>query len=60
MFANRLSTVIKVSIIAGLAAGLVMGLFHFLVTERLIDQAIALESEPARQYPNWSHAAPKI
>lgn len=45
MLTNRLFSVLKVSIIAGLVAGLVMGLFHLLVTEHLIDQAIALEGE---------------
>ncbi len=40
-----MSRVLKVSLIAGLFAGLAMGLFHFLVTERLIDRAIALEGE---------------
>lgn len=43
MGANRFSVILKGAIIAGLIAGLAMGLFHFLVTERLIDQAIALE-----------------
>ncbi|MBI4181235.1 MAG: CbtA family protein [Chloroflexi bacterium] len=61
MFANRLSNVIKVSIIAGLVAGLVMGLFHFLVTERLIDQAIALESEASPGTPELvSRGAQKV
>ena len=61
MFANRLSNVIKASIVAGLVAGLMMGLFHFLVTERLIGQAIALESAASPGRPkgdagSWQRA----
>ena len=61
MFANRLSNVIKASIVAGLVAGLMMGLFHFLVTERLIGQAIALESAASPGIPELvSRGAQKV
>ena len=43
MPAKRFYPVLKVALIAGLAAGLVMGLFHFFFTEVVMDRAIALE-----------------
>lgn len=45
----RLSQVLKAALIAGLAAGVVMGLFHFLLTESVMDRAIALE-QAAQSY----------
>ncbi len=47
MPAERLYPVLKVTLLAGLAAGLVMGLFHFLLTEPVLDRAIALEAQTA-------------
>lgn len=38
---------LKAALLAGLAAGLVMGIFHFLLTESVIDRAIALEQASA-------------
>ena len=52
---ERLYPVLKAAIIAGLAAGLVMGLFHFLLIEPVIDRAIALEEQAAH-----SNAAPLV
>lgn len=40
-----MGSTLKAVLIAGLVAGLGMGLFHFFFTEPLIDQAIALEVE---------------
>ena len=40
---DNLSPALKVALVAGLAAGLVLGIFHFAFTEPLIDRAIALE-----------------
>lgn len=45
MRTQTLAPILKAAIIAGLIAGLGMGLFHFFVTERSIDQAINLEEE---------------
>lgn len=42
---NRLS--LKITLLAGLVAGLFMGLSHFIVTEPVIDRAIALEDQAA-------------
>ncbi|MBI4187478.1 MAG: CbtA family protein [Chloroflexi bacterium] len=50
MRTGRLYSVFKAAIIAGLAAGLAMGLFHFLLTEPVIDRAIALEEAAAQSY----------
>ncbi len=47
MRTGRFYPVLKAALIAGLAAGLVMGLFHFFLTEPVIDRAIALEAETA-------------
>lgn len=40
---HSLGTVLKAVVVAGLLAGTALGLFHTLVTEPIIDQAIALE-----------------
>ncbi len=45
MRAERLYPVLKAALIAGLVAGLAMGLFHFFLTEPVIDRAIALEKQ---------------
>jgi predicted cobalt transporter CbtA len=42
-----LGTILKAAIIAGLLAGLTVSVFHLMVTERLIDQAIELEEQQA-------------
>jgi predicted cobalt transporter CbtA len=42
-----LGTILKAAIIAGLLAGLTVAVFHLIVTEPLIDQAIALEEQQA-------------
>ncbi len=44
---DRFFPVLKAVLIAGVAAGLVMGLFHFVLTEPVIDRAIALEEQAA-------------
>ncbi len=43
MRTDNLYPVLKAALLAGLAAGLVMGIFHFVLTEPVIDRAIALE-----------------
>ncbi len=43
MQTERLYPILKAVIIAGLASGLLLGLFHFMLTEPVIDRAIALE-----------------
>lgn len=45
MRAAGLYPILKAGLIAGLAAGLSMGLFHFVLTEPVMDRAIALEEE---------------
>ncbi len=40
----RTSTILLAVIAAGLLAGLVVGLFHYVATEPVIEQAIAMES----------------
>ncbi len=52
---DRFFPVLKAALIAGVAAGLVMGLFHFVLTEPVIDRAIALEEQAAP-----SHEAPLV
>ena len=42
-----LGTILKAAIIAGLLAGLTVSVFHLVVTERLIDQAIEMEEQQA-------------
>jgi predicted cobalt transporter CbtA len=42
-----LGTVLRAALIAGLAAGLTVAAFHLVVTEPVIDQAIALEEQHA-------------
>jgi predicted cobalt transporter CbtA len=42
-----LGTILKAAIIAGLLAGLTVAVFHLVVTEPIIDQAIALEEQRA-------------
>ena len=51
MGTEKLSQILKAALIAGVAAGLALGLFHFLFTEPLIDRAMALESEAAHAGP---------
>src|SRR3954452_17130975 len=38
-------TIFKAAIVAGLAAGLLVALFHFVITEPVIEQAIDLEAQ---------------
>lgn len=45
MNAPSLGTVLKAALVAGLAAGLTVALFHAVVTEPVIDQAIVLEEQ---------------
>jgi predicted cobalt transporter CbtA len=52
-----LGTILKAVLIAGIAAGLTAAIFHLLVTEPLIDQAIALEEQ--RQAPG-EHEEPVV
>ena len=47
MRAEHFYPVLKAALIAGLAAGLVLGLFHFLLTEPVLGRAIALEAQTA-------------
>ena len=42
-----LGTILKAAIIAGVLAGLTVAVFHLIVTEPIIDQAIALEEQQA-------------
>lgn len=42
-----LGTILKAAIIAGLLAGLTVAVFHLVVTEPIIDQAIAMEEQQA-------------
>lgn len=58
MSATSLGTVLKAALIAGLAAGLTVAVFHAIVTEPLIDRAIALEAE--RHAPAGDHAQPIV
>jgi predicted cobalt transporter CbtA len=44
-----LGTILKAAIIAGLLAGLTVSVFHLVVTEPLIDQAIAMEEQQAHE-----------
>lgn len=50
MRTGKSSQLLKAAVIAGVIAGLVMGIFHYLVTEPYIDQAINLE-EKAKMAP---------
>ncbi len=43
-----LGTILKAAIIAGVLAGLTVAVFHLVVTEPIIDRAIALEEDGAR------------
>jgi predicted cobalt transporter CbtA len=45
--AVSLGTILKAALIAGLVAGLTVALFHLIVTEPIIEQAIALEEQHA-------------
>lgn len=47
MTSERFWPVLKIALVAGLAAGLFMGLFHLALTEPVIDRAIALEDAAA-------------
>ena len=40
-----LATVLKAALVAGLAAGLTVAVFHLLVTEPVIERAIGLEAQ---------------
>lgn len=60
MRAERLIPVLKAVLIAGLLAGLVMGLFHFVLTEPVIDRAIALEDEAAVASGQAARYAPMV
>lgn len=53
-----MNSALKAALLAGLAAGLVMGLFHFLLTEPVMDRAIALE-QPGAYTPVVSRGAQK-
>ena len=41
----RLTTTLKAAVLAGMLGGLVMGLFHLLFTEPVIDKALAIEKQ---------------
>ncbi len=47
MRAPTLGTVLKAALVAGLVAGLTAAVFHLLVTEPVIDRAIAIEEQAA-------------
>ncbi|MBI2957349.1 MAG: CbtA family protein [Chloroflexi bacterium] len=47
MVQSRVFAVARAGILAGLAAGFAMGLFHFVVTEPIINRAIAIEEAAA-------------
>jgi predicted cobalt transporter CbtA len=53
-----LGTILKAALIAGLAAGLTVAIFHLLVTEPLIDRAIMLEDQA--QHSQGAHAEPVV
>ena len=57
MAATRTSTILLTVIAAGLLAGLVVGLFHYVATEPVIEQAITLESS---MHPDDEEAAPVV
>lgn len=48
MRSEHVYPVLKAALWAGLAAGLLLGLFHLVLTEPVIDRAIALEGEAAK------------
>lgn len=60
MRADRLYPLLKVGILAGLAAGLFMGLFHFVLTEPVIDRAIALEEQAVHPPGQDTHYVPVV
>ena len=51
-------TVLKAALIAGLAAGLTVALFHWFATEPIVDRAIALEEQ--RQHDQGVHEEPVV
>jgi predicted cobalt transporter CbtA len=57
---ERFYPVLKAALLAGLAAGLIMGLFHFVLTEPVIDRAIALEDEAAMAAGQTTRYAPLV
>ncbi|MBI2861000.1 MAG: CbtA family protein [Chloroflexi bacterium] len=57
---ERLYPILRATLIAGLIAGLAMGLFHFVVTEPVIDAAIALEDEAVMSAEQAGRYAPVV
>ncbi|HEX9440371.1 MAG TPA: CbtA family protein [Roseiflexaceae bacterium] len=63
MLELTLGRVLLYAVIAGLTAGLLVTLFHAIITEPVIDQAIALEEQRAAQNPTAEanhHEAPIV
>ncbi|MDP2744248.1 MAG: CbtA family protein [Dehalococcoidia bacterium] len=60
MSPDRFYPVLKAALLAGLIAGLVMGLYHFVLTEPVIDRAIALEDEAAMAPGQAARYAPLV
>lgn len=60
MRSGSLLPVLKAALFAGLAAGLVMGLFHFVLTEPVIDRALALEDAAAKATDQATRYAPEV
>lgn len=56
--ALSLGTVLKAALIAGLAAGLTVAVFHLIVTEPLIDRAVTLEEQS--HAGQGAHEAPLV
>src|SRR6266511_473839 len=53
-----LKNVFVAALIASLAAAIIVAVFHFMVTEPLIEQAIALEEQ--HQVPGAAHEEPVV